>query len=428
MRLSAQLIDRPEELFAHSEQWAALLARSADNQPTQTPLWLSTWWSVFGARDGRALAALLLRDGKSLVAIAPLCRRQHSYAPGLSFRRIELLASGEAESDEICSDYIGLVAERGRELEIADAVAEALVQGVAGDWDELLMPAMNGESLLPWALADGLRRRGVPARAELSALSPYIPLPSSFDDYLARLSASRRATLRRTLRDFERWAGGRERFELATTPAELERGMAILAELHRQRWESDGKSGAFASEAFSDFHRRVMPALLADGALDLSWLTLDGEPLAAVYSVVHAGRVHFYQSGRKAGLPSKARAGLALQANAIQRAIAAGHREYDFLPGPSQYKLGFALATRPLVALRAARPTLRETARLIGEQMVAGARTLRAAVAPDLQLLQQPDAGNAQKAGDTGLATDLARAVLRRLQASRRALANPLHP
>jgi CelD/BcsL family acetyltransferase involved in cellulose biosynthesis len=423
MSLSIDSIDRPEALLACADQWSALLARSADNQATQSPLWLSTWWSVFGGRDGRRMSLLLLRDGNELVGVAPFCQRLHSYAPGLAFRRVELLASGEDERDEICSDYIGVTAERGRELEVAEALAGALAEGAAGDWDELVMPAMNGESLLPWALAKALRRRGIPARAELSGLSPYIPLGSSWDEYLGRLSASRRYGLKRALRDFERWAGGRERIELATTPADVERGFRILSDLHRQRWQAEGRAGAFASQAFTAFHQQIMPRLLQADALDLSWLSVDGDPLAAIYSVVHAGRVTFHQSGRKSGLPSKARAGLVLHAHAIQRAIAAGHREYDFLPGPSQYKLGFALATRPLVTLRAARPTLRETARLLGEQVAAGARAVRAAVAPDPQHLQQA-ARVGTKTTENGMATDLARALLRRL----RTTVGSLHP
>jgi CelD/BcsL family acetyltransferase involved in cellulose biosynthesis len=374
------------------------------------------------------LATLLIRDGESLIGLAPLCRRTHSYAPGVRFRRLELLASGENEADEICSDYIGLIAERGREIDVAQAVARALVERAAGDWDELVMPAMNGESLLPWALADALRKHGVPTRAELSAPSPFISLPASFDEYLARLSSSRRYTLRRAMRDFNAWAKGGASFEVAATHSDVERGLSILRDLHAGRWQSDGRPGAFSSRAFSAFHADVIHRLLDAGSLDLSWLSVDGEPIAAAYSIVHAGRVQFYQSGRKAGLPAKVRPGLVLHVNAIQRAISAGHREYDFLPGPSQYKLGLALATRPLVVLRAAPPSLREAARVVGELVMARGRLLRAAVAPDPQLLRQDARSDRQTSGEVGVAPDLARTLLHRLRSPSRSERNPLHP
>jgi CelD/BcsL family acetyltransferase involved in cellulose biosynthesis len=304
------------------------------------------------------------------------------------FTRLELLASGEREADEICSDYIGAFAERGRERELAEALAEALSSGLVGEWDELCMPSMNGESLLPWSIADALRRRDVPATVEVAELSPYVPLPHSFDAYLASLSSSRRYHLRRSIRDFERWAGGSVRIEVAESERDLARGFEVLVDLHRQRWHADGEGGVFESSKFRAFHELVMPRLLAKDRLDLSWLLVGDAPVAAAYGLVHAGRVQFYQSGRRADLPPKVRPGLVLHARAIERAIASGHREYDFLPGASDYKLGLALATRPVVTLRAAPPTLREAARALGQQLRAGARRIRAALAPKSQALQ----------------------------------------
>ncbi len=67
---------------------------------------------------------------------------------------------------------------------------------------------------------------------------------------------------------------------------------------------------------------------------------------------------------------------------AIQDAMARGLGEFDFLGGDSAYKPYFTSLTRPLVTLRAARPTLRETTR----------RTLAWAVRGARQLLPQPSA------------------------------------
>ena len=71
-------------------------------------------------------------------------------------------------------------------------------------------------------------------------------------------------------------------------------------------------------------------------------------------------KIHFYQSGRRVDLPAKIKPGIVAHAFAIRAAIEGGLREYDFLGGASRYKTELALATRPLVSLRAARKTLRE--------------------------------------------------------------------
>ena len=70
-------------------------------------------------------------------------------------------------------------------------------------------------------------------------------------------------------------------------------------------------------------------------------------------------------------------AGIVLHAHAIRSAIDAGRREYDFLAGTSRYKLDLALATRPLVVLRATPPSLVESLRKLGTSGIQAARVLR---------------------------------------------------
>src|SRR5262249_47320920 len=100
-------------------------------------------------------------------------------------------------------------------------------------------------------------------------------------------------------------------------------------------------------------------------------------------------KVSFYQCGRRLDVPKGARAGVALMALAIRSAIEAGRREFDFLEGTSQFKMQFARTTRPLVRLRAYRPSLLERARPLAEagrgmalRLRCGARALAARLRP----------------------------------------------
>jgi peptidoglycan/xylan/chitin deacetylase (PgdA/CDA1 family) len=86
------------------------------------------------------------------------------------------------------------------------------------------------------------------------------------------------------------------------------------------------------------FHDEVIPALFSQGALDLLWLVVRGEPVAAIYNVLWRGRLYFYQCGRSLTLPATIRPGIVMHAHAIRSAIADGRREYDLLRGASQYK------------------------------------------------------------------------------------------
>jgi CelD/BcsL family acetyltransferase involved in cellulose biosynthesis len=382
--LRATVLRERRELERRVPDWRRLLERASNAQPVLTPLWLLTWWGEFGDPDGRSLRAIAIDDGDELVGLVPLSRRTAAHRRAIPVRRLELLATGEDEADEIGSDYVGGLAVRGRESDVAEAAARAIGEGRLDDWDELRMPAMSGDDPLVSKLASALSRYGVRAEVSAGVEAPYVPLPGTWEEYTRALGSSRRYVVTRSLRELEKWSGGKWELRRAGTPSELEQGTAVLRELHAERWNADGRSGVFASERFSRFHAAVMPRLLngEDGAvLDLSWLVVRGRAVAAAYSIVYGGKLHFYQSGRRVDVPPAVRPGIALHAMAIRNAIQSGLREYDFLGGASRYKRELSLATRPLLALRAVGRGMRargvEAMRLLADGAIAHIRVVR---------------------------------------------------
>ena len=379
--LSAVLIDDPVRLRAMSADWKGLLERSSTNELSVHPAWMLPWWEVFAESGKRSLRSIAFFDTarERMVGLAPLLARPHVYRPGIPFRRLEVLASGEDEADESCSDYLGLIAERGCEGAVASAFASALTSGVAGKWDELVIPSMNGESPLPAMLRDALAGQGLGVTLEEITTSPYVALPKTWDAYLASLKQSKRGQLRKALRALEDWAGGQPEIERVRSPSQLAKGREILHALHVERWAKEGMGeGVYASARYRAFQDAVMPKLLAIGALDLGWMSVRGEPVAAFYNLRYDGRILHYQSGRKLDIPDDVRAGVTMHALLIKAAIEDGMREYDFLAGASQYKLALANCTpRPLVTLRAARPSLVESTRRASEHATEQARRAR---------------------------------------------------
>ena len=341
------------ELASFRDEWSALLGRSSSNEPTLSPTWLGAWWQTFGNDDGRKLRVALVFRGDRLVGLAPLYARRVWYRNAIPLRRLELLGSGERQEDEICSDYINIIAEAGQEPLIARAVVTALVRGQLGGWDELVLDTMNANAPMTGQMVQKLASAGCKVTEEPRRPCPYVTLPGSWDEYLAALSGNGRYTVRRALRDLEKWAGDSVELVRARDPAEVERGLAILVDLHGERWQQAGREGVFRSEKFLAFHRQVMPELLAREALDLLCLRCKGEPVASVYNIVWNNKVYFYQSGRRTDLPRQIRPGIAIHGYAIQHAIAQGRTVYDFLSGVSQYKSHLSTAENPLVQVRA---------------------------------------------------------------------------
>jgi CelD/BcsL family acetyltransferase involved in cellulose biosynthesis len=370
-------VTQPATLAAHADAWTALLARSAANRPTRMPFWLLAWWQVFGAAGGRRLASALFYDGDRLVGLAPLLHRVAWYRRAVPFRRIELLATGESEADEIVSDYLGVIAERGYERPVADALAEGLRRGTLGACDEIVLGALDGDDPMVPAMAGALGAQGMTVEQAATTPSPYIKLPATWEAYLAALSGSGRYLVNRSLRDFDKWAGGDVEVVRVRTPGDLEEGKRILVLLHEQRWTASGEAGVFASRLFTQFHDAVLPALLERGALDLCWLKVRGQPIAVAYNLIWDNKVLFYQGGRTLEVPKAVRPGIVLHARSIRAAIEAGRAEYDFLAGMSQYKLQLSTARRPMLQIRAARAPVRDVARLAIELGAAAWRTRR---------------------------------------------------
>jgi len=378
-RLRRTILTSEAEIDNFRDDWKELVARSEANEPTLSPEWMLAWWHEFGPCEGRQLRILLVHDEGRLIGIAPLLARRHWYRPGIPFRRLEPLASGEPESDEIWSENLNIIAKRAAEGAVVEEVADALEAGDLGPWDEFILPRMDGDGPIPQLLVGAFRRRGFVAAADVTGRSFFIELPSTWNEYLAGLTKRRRYTLTRPLRDFDKWAAGQARFEQATTAEELERGKGILISLHSQRWQAEGLDGAFASPRFLAFHESIMPWLLQEGALELLWLTVRDEPIAAQYNIVWEDKVYFYQCGRKVDLPEEIRPGTVLLAHAIRQAIERGRREFYFLGSEMRYKTLLASGHRPRVEVRVARPSLVETAHQVIERGMDLARQVRAA-------------------------------------------------
>lgn len=368
-----QVITSWPELIRHEDEWWALLGRSATNEPTLSPLWLDAWWQVFGDVDGRSLRAVLVREAGRLIGLAPLAARRVHHRGAIPLRRIELLATGEPPEDEICSDYLNVLCERRAERPVARAVVEALVRGSLGAWDELVLDVMHGQAVMTGCVVSQLRRHGLRVEVRPRRPCPYTLLPRAWADYLAMLPSRHRSMIRRSVRDLESWASGDIELGAAESAAELAEGQGILIDLHGQRWSEAGSAGVFASPRFLAFHRRVMPALLERGHLDLLWLRCKGEPVAAIYNILWNGKVYFYQCGRRTDLPGRLRPGIAMHAYAMQRAIARGMTAYDFLSGSSQYKQQLATTEEPLVRVCARRPG---SLPVLGHHLLDGAAAL----------------------------------------------------
>jgi CelD/BcsL family acetyltransferase involved in cellulose biosynthesis len=369
--------------LATSEQiqpWVGQWNAMARGVPFRRWEWLETWWRHYGAQfdrqsPSRELFVLAAFDSrKTLLGVAPWYL-ERSASQG---RVVRFLGSGE-----VCSEYLSLLCADGKEEIVARSLAKWLTEttkaathdarnetqndthhdtisntrsGQSSDrWDALKLFAIANDDLVMGRLLEHLASHGNAVYRRPGISCWRLALPANWEDYLAIVSKSHRKQLRRLDRDFFR--SGRARMHWVHDPDQLEHALDVLIRLHQRRWKRLGWPGCFASERFLKFHREVALRMLAFDALSMSWLELDGRPVAAEYHLRGNGIVYAYQSGI-APDSLEYQPGHLSHLATIRRAIERGDRAFDFLRGDEPYKSHWRAVARPTFDARVVPPRM----------------------------------------------------------------------
>ncbi|MSQ11424.1 MAG: GNAT family N-acetyltransferase [Dehalococcoidia bacterium] len=299
--------------------WEQLLPGAAANTIFLTPLWQRTWWETLGTNDGaggeapRELLLLAVRDGQGLIGVAPMQR---------SGGAIAFLG------DTDVFDYHDFIVRRGREDEFFTALC-AYLKGQP--WDRLYLPSVPEGSPTIEHLARLTQQHGWRCVVEREDVSPGMPLPASWEEYLATLSKKDRHELRRKLR---RLSSAAQPTFLTHEDAELDRHLDQFLRLMREGRED---KQSFLTPAREGFFRAVCHAVAKSGSLRLHFLELGGTPVAAALCFDYDGRRLLYNSGF-APEHQAFSVGLMVKALSIQEAISKRLEYFDFLRGDEPYK------------------------------------------------------------------------------------------
>jgi CelD/BcsL family acetyltransferase involved in cellulose biosynthesis len=297
--------------------WQALHASTALRSPFLSWIWQSEWARAFAPSE-RLEIRQATDDAGRLVGLLPLYEAE----PGV-FRFL-----GGVD----VSDYLDLLAEAGREIEVWSALLAARPTG-RPVWDLHSVPAASPTvGALPALAAE----QGIAVTTTVEERCPILTLPSSWETYLAGLSGKQRHELTRKIRRLEREVPEARAVGLGSR-AEVESRFDDFLVLHRQ--SRVGKA-RFMDERMEAFFRRVT-ALLADaGAFRLWLLDAPGGPLASFLCLEWDGTVGLYNSGFRPEAAALS-PGLVLLAHIIRDAIERGRSRFDFLRGEERYKYDF---------------------------------------------------------------------------------------
>ena len=312
------------------KRWNGLLDRSKLPSVFLSWQWQTQWAQAF-ARDRRLHLLSVTDEDGGLTGLLPLYEEQPA--------TLRFLGGVDV------SDYLDVIVAAGREEE----VWHALLQHRAAEPVEWDLHAIRATSLTPSLVPALAPAYGLQVSTTVEERCPVLPLPETWDDYLARLSAKDRHELRRKMRKLER--------ELPGATVRSHHGSegwdeALSRFLRLHRLSKVGKA-RFMDERMERFFRDATGALAAAGWARLWFLECAGAAVASFLCLEYAGTVGLYNSGfdpAHAGLAP----GIVLLAHVIRDAIDRGIPTFDFLRGEEPYKQGFGPIPEDLYNVRIA--------------------------------------------------------------------------
>jgi CelD/BcsL family acetyltransferase involved in cellulose biosynthesis len=314
-----------------STGWEALVAETACPTVFLSPWWISAWHEVFGSEARHRV--IHVRDGDELVGVAPL---------------LELGESLVLAGDPDLFDYQDIVAVKGRELEVIQALLDYLVD--VPNWKTFDLPSVPGDSPTLQAITTAAEGKGYRVGRTESAVAPAAELPKSWDDFLAALPKKHRHELRRKIRKLE--AAGEVRQVIVSEVQGLEEQ---VEDFLRLMGNTNEEKAAFLTPDRRQFFHRLAAEAAKRGALKLSFLELDGSRLAACLIFDFAGVYLLYNSGYDPAR-SDLSVGLINKAFAVREAIETGRHRFDFLKGAERYKYSLGGQDRAIYRILVTRP------------------------------------------------------------------------
>ena len=270
---------------------------------------LNVWWRRWGG-DGE------LRLLDSGVGLVPLCWWGGAIRFVGDAHLIDYRSPLGARTGELIASFVG-----------------GLDAGTPVHFDSLPHEAAT-------VVATGIAAAGLDVEPVQHGMTAVVPLPESYEAWLASLSRKHRHEVRRKLRRFET-AGGAPRLTRQTgTDA-----VTTFCELHRK---AGGDKGGFMTEGmeafFGSLHNEV------GGVIDV----LEGprgKPAAAAFGFEDGDTYYLYNSGYDPAASSLS-PGIVLLAALVRRAIRSDRKVLDFLKGDEMYKFHHGARPRPLYEIR----------------------------------------------------------------------------
>ncbi len=282
--------------------------------PFITPLWLRTWYTIFGGSSQPHLISIGLEPQSPGIGIAPLMQS------GNTMRFM---------GDESICDFQDFLLGKHN----ADGFFTALLFFLQQkNITELELGALTPHSKTLQALPKLCKKVGLKYRLESAGNLSLLRLPSSWEEYLGLLPGKRRHEIRRKLRRVEE--AGEISFSETTDSALAHQQFDVFLKMFT---ESRFDKANFLTPEMHHYFATLMKNLAQKDLLRLGTLSINSQPVAMTFGFIMNSTYYLYNNGFSPNY-SYLSIGLLSKVLAIKSAIDHGLHYCNFLKGDEQYK------------------------------------------------------------------------------------------
>ncbi|TWU43906.1 hypothetical protein Q31b_14380 [Novipirellula aureliae] len=325
------------------ELWNSL----ADGVPFREPSWLESWWESFS--NGQEPYILIARDAsRQICGLLPLYRKSGSPRVLCSFG-----------NNNVCSDFVSVIAKPENAKEIAKAMANFLIDQMNDSndsWDLIEMDGISENDEVMKTFAAELGKRSAIVHAQSRMHTWLFECQATWDDWLQKLS-------RRTRRKhhlLESRVEDTDGMELvvASNHDEVTALIDGLIDLHQRRWNAVGEPGSYADPKMRSFIQQVAKHWHDRNRLHLVAILMDGKTIGnALNYRSDDGCLYVYSTGYDIEA-SKLEPGRVLTTKTLKYAHEQKMKGVEFLRGDEAYKKMLGAVPTRLLEYRIVAPRL----------------------------------------------------------------------
>jgi len=309
------------------EDWNALLESSQERENVfLRHEWFDVWWQAFG--KGKELLILLCQEAGKIIGIAPLMIFRDRYK-GLPYKRLGFIEDPNAPS-------MNFIIKQGGEESVLPAILAYLVEPGTNAWHAAVLNKLPAGSSMLRTSTNCFSQQKIKYLLRNGQDSPYVPVNSDWETFLASTSVRFRKQLRNKINKLNK--AGKVSFDvfdnIGVDGKHLEEAMSVSS----RSWKQDQGTSMSSTPSRKRFFELLSSVASKNGWLRIWLLYLNGNPIATEYHLEYKGRTHAMRGDFDKSHDSLS-PGSVLEAHIIEHCFKKGLLEYDFCGLPYGYKL-----------------------------------------------------------------------------------------